>query len=61
RLTSREVLGVGATAASEFLVGQVLRVGAAGLTATFAVLAALACHRAYVLAAARRDLETALA
>ncbi|WP_280193165.1 hypothetical protein, partial [Nocardia farcinica] len=48
-------------AASEFLVGQVLRVGAAGLTATFAVLAALACHRAYVLAAARRDLETALA
>lgn len=39
-------------AATEFQIGQYLRLTAAGLSALFAILAALACHRARVLAAA---------
>ncbi|MBF6178945.1 hypothetical protein [Nocardia otitidiscaviarum] len=40
------------SAATEFQVGQYLRLTAAGLSALFAILAALECHRARVLAAA---------
>ncbi|MFC8044984.1 hypothetical protein [Nocardia sp. NPDC057353] len=41
-------------AADEFLLGHYARIGAALLTAALAVTALLACHRALVLAGARR-------
>ncbi|WP_306363225.1 hypothetical protein [Nocardia sp. CC227C] len=41
-------------AATEFQLGQYLRLTAAGLSALFAILAALECHRAWTLAAADR-------
>jgi len=47
-------------AADEFLIGQGLRVGAAVLTALFAVVAALVCYRAHVLRADRLRVEAAL-
>ncbi|MFE3444923.1 hypothetical protein ACFXNW_17980 [Nocardia sp. NPDC059180] len=47
-------------AASEFLIGQGLRIAAAAVTAVCAVVAALACYRARVLASAADEFAAGL-